>query len=336
MKKRQKCKSSSDVYQDIFSLEDPRDFPREIIPRKSDGNYYKQFKQSSRTSSLESKSDYYEAKGPKSQNKRSQRGRSLESRTSSQDSKSEYETDRISRNKSTEYLDIRNGYLESRTSSLDSKSEYYDAPSKFVDDAKNKNYKHDYDRKINFERNYGIQKISNQDNIELDHNFTHVHSISLQNVETEQSIKINRLLANIEQNTVPRTQKSTHHQSHTVDPDKHTHIWNEDIPTFCSDIPWSSKQPVTQRSTESESNIFSFDDEKIQSLQGSIDSDGCTDNAFGVVPNIDLKINEKRKNYRDVFMEIEPRIVHDLPMHQPIERTKSDPNSLARQRLNSN
>ncbi|KAJ8946054.1 hypothetical protein NQ314_008990 [Rhamnusium bicolor] len=35
-------------------------------------------------------------------------------------------------------------------------------------------------------------------------------------------------------------------------------------------------------------------------------------------------------------MEIEPRIVHDLPMHQPIERTKSDPNSLARQRLNSN
>ncbi|KAG5892962.1 hypothetical protein JTB14_015008 [Gonioctena quinquepunctata] len=330
--KRHKCKSSSDVYQDIFSMEDPRDFPREIIPRKSDGSYYKQFKQNSRTSSLESKSDYYESKNSKSSReslKKSQRDPSFGSRTSSQESKPDFDSRRgIPRNRSSEHITARNGYLESRTSSLESKSEYFDAPSKFSDDPKYMNHKHDYDRKINFERNYGIHKMQNCDDIELKRNFTHVHSISLQNVETEQNIKINRQLANLEQNTVPRAHKSSYHRSHTH------HVWPEGVTDIRN---WSSQPPITERSTESESIIFSFEDDKIQMLQESIDSDVCPDHSFGVVPNIDDKTSrfDKGKSYREVFMEIEPRIVHDLPLHQPIERTKSDPNSLARQRLSS-
>ncbi|KAJ8960751.1 hypothetical protein NQ318_020044 [Aromia moschata] len=348
--KRHKCKSSSDVHQDIFAMEDPRDLPREIVPRKSDGSYYKQFKQSSRTSSLESKSDYYEPKAAKDGPKKPHRERSFGSRTSSQESKSDYENKRNARK--AEQLDARNGYFDSRTSSVESKSEYYDAPSKFVDEPK---YKHDFDRKISFERNYGIQKFMSQDSTEAKKGFkdytgfdgiketSHVHSISLQNVETEQNIKINRILADLEQNTVPRTQKSSHHyRSHTVDHDSHrtTHIWPEAITGLPTEIDnWSAKQQSGQRSSESESNIFSFEEDKIQSLQESLDSDVCPDHGFSVVPNIDSKLKKaepkRSKNYRDVFMEIEPRIVHDLPMHQPIERTKSDPNSLARQRLNS-
>nr|CAI5841543.1 unnamed protein product [Callosobruchus analis] len=336
--KRHKCKSSSDVRQDIFLMDDPRDLPREIIPRKSDGSYYKQFKQSSRTSSLESKSDYYEPKpyiSSKENLKKSHRDRSFGSRTSSLESKSDYETKKTTKILSAEHIEARNGYLDSRASSLESKSEYYDAPSKFVVDEPKYDFKHDYDRKISFERNYGFHKVQNHDNAEINRNFTHVHSVSLQNVETEQSLKINQLLANIEQNTVPRAQKSSHHyKPQTVN----ARVWHDEIAPMAPEVPSWPQQQNTQRSTESESNIFSFDDEKIQSLQESMDSDICPDHGFSVVPNLDnqnKKLDKQRKNYRDVFMEIEPRLVHDLPLHQPIERTKSDPNSLARQRLNS-
>lgn len=337
--KHHKCKSSSDVHQDIFLMEDPRDLPREIIPRKSDGSFYKQFKQGSRTSSLESKSDYYESKTARSSKenlRKSQRDYNFSCRTSSQESKSDYETKHpvLPKNNSVQYPDSRNGFYDSRTSSLDSKSEYFDAPSKFVDEPKYPPYKHEYDRKISFERNYGIGKVQHiQDTSDINRNFTHVHSISLQNVETEQNIKINRLLSNLEQNTVPRTQKSSQqYRSQTVNQNvTSSYPWPEDVKT------WPSKYPHTQRSTESESNIFRFDEDRIQSLQESMDSDVCPDHSFGVVPNIDTTPTktEKHKTYRDIFMEIEPRMVHELPMHQPIERTKSDPNTIARQRLNS-
>ncbi|XP_015835278.1 titin-like [Tribolium castaneum] len=273
IEKRHKCKSVSDVQQDIFTMDDPRDFPREIIPRKSDGSFYKHFKVSSRTSSQESKSDYYESKTTKS---------------------------------SRESLKKSRG---SRTSSLESKSEYYDAASK-ID-----NYHHDFDRKISFERNYGTQKARDYHKKET----SHVHSISLQNVETEQNIRVSRML---EQNTVPRTHKAS---------EKTTHIWPESIAGVPTEIRTWSK-PSTQRSTESESNIFSFDEDKIQSLQDSSDADVC-DHGFSVVPNIDKK---KSKVPKEVFMEFEPRRMREpLPLHQPIERTKSDPNSLSRQRFNS-
>ncbi|XP_056634260.1 uncharacterized protein LOC130443311 isoform X1 [Diorhabda sublineata] len=319
--KRQKCKSSNDVHQNLFTIEDPRDFPREIFPRKSDGSYYKQFKQISRNSSLESKT----SKSSRESLKKSNRERGFGYRTSSQESRSDHETKKPERrNRSIEKMDTRNGFVDSRTSSVESKSEYFDAPSRFMD---NVTYQHPYDRKISFERNYGIQKVPNHDNTEINRNFGHVHSISLQNVETEQNIKINRLLSNLEQNTVPRTQKT--YKSHTVDHERHKSepIWPDDVHPV-----WFAHQESVQRSTESESNIFSFDEDKIQSLQDSLDSD----HAFSVVPNIDMiKNNDERKSFREIFMEIEPRISHDLPLHQPIERTKSDPNSLARQRLNS-
>ncbi|CAH1368466.1 unnamed protein product [Tenebrio molitor] len=327
--KRHKCKSVSDVQHDIFTMDDPRDLPREITPRKSDGSFYKNFKIGSRTSSQESKSDYHESKTGKSSReslKKANRERSYGSRTSSPDSKSDYESKR--RKTKT--------YVDSRTSSLESKSEYYDANSK-IDEPKHP-YHHEFDRKISFERNYGTQKVKHEPTAySFEESYgkketSHVHSISLQNVETEQNIRVNRMLADLEQNTVPRTQKSRSE-------DKSTHIWPDSIPGVTTEIRnWPSAKQ-TQRSTESESNIFSFDEDKIQSLQDSSDMDVCPDHSFGVVPNIDKqkKAETKRKQaLKDVFMEIEPRKIREpLPLHQPIERTKSDPNSLARQRFNS-
>lgn len=338
--RRIKCKSSSDVHQDIFMMDDPRDLPREIIPRKSDGSFYKTFKATSRTSSQESKSDYYDSKTTTKSSRESLRKTKFGSRGSSQESNPDI-IKKPKKNKSSESLG-KKSYYDSRTSSLESKSEYYDANSK-VDD-KYISYKKSYDRKIEFERNYGTQKRPENNfelnkNYEINENFdysyngmkesSHVHSISLQNVETEQHIRINR---NLEQNTVPRVQKSNQHRQ-VDNKQKTTHIWPENIAGLPTEIESWSKKQEQQRSTESESNIFSFDEDKIQSLQESSDLDG----SFGVVPDLDnvKKPEAKRRNYRDVFMEIEPRICHDLPLHQPIERTKSDPNSLARQRLNS-
>lgn len=327
LEKRHKCKSSSDVHQDILVLEDPRDFPREIIPRKSDGSFYKAIKSSSRTSSLESKTDYYECRG-----KMRKKG-SFGSRTSSQESKSDYETKR------------RPNFITSRSCSAESKSEYSDALSKTSDYSK---YHHDYDRKIHFERNYGTQK-PRHDGVVPEMTLretSHVHSISLQNVETEQSIRAK--YASLEQNTIPRTSQRSGSYSRALTAAESevkqavTHIWPEKITGMSTEIvDWSSKQ----RSTESESNIFSFDEDRIQSLQESdVEVAVSSDTSFGVVPNID-QTNKKVENgfrnaYRDIFMEIEPSRLErgrdPLLLHQPIERTKSDPNSLARQRINSN
>lgn len=327
MEKRQKCKSSSDVHQDIFTLEDPRDLPREITPRKSDGSFYKAFKTGSRTSSLESKSDYYESKI-----KLRKKG-SFGSRTSSQESKSDYD------------VKHHHNVLTSRSCSAESKSEYSDALSKTPEYPA---YHHDFDRKIHFERNYGTQKPKQESNVPETslRETSHVHSISLQNVETEQSIRAK--YGSLEQNTIPRAahKSGSYSRGSTISENEMkqavTHIWPEKISGISTEImDWAIKQ----KSTESESNIFSFDEDRIQSLQES-DAEVAvsSDTSFGVMPNV-AKVNEKMENgfrnaYRDIFMEIEPSRLErgrdTLLLHQPIERTKSDPNSLARQRINSN
>ncbi|XP_045472069.1 uncharacterized protein LOC123678860 [Harmonia axyridis] len=287
-----KCKSSSDVQ--IFMTEDPRDFPREKIPRKSDGSYYKTFKQNSRQSSLESKSDYYESKTVKSGK---ERGSSV-SRTSSQESKNDYDMKKtIKRNESG----------DSRTSSFESHSEYFDAASTKSDDKS----KHDYDRKIVFERNYGVQKPKAIEN-------GIVLPVIPCNVEPDQ------IICKSQSSESSMTPSQT-----TVTPkSKTTHIWPENIRGMSTEImDWNCSKPSTDKSTDSESNIFSFDEDKIQSIRKS-------DNACRVVPDLDLLQTSRR--FQDVFVEIEPRKCRDpLQLHQPIERTKSDPNSLARQRPNS-
>ncbi|KAL3280913.1 hypothetical protein HHI36_004140 [Cryptolaemus montrouzieri] len=305
-----KCKSSLDVHQDIFTMDDPRDLPRETIPRKSDGSFYKTFKQGSRTSSQESKSDYYESKTSRSSRESlKKKERSLGSRTSSQESKNEYDTKKtVRRNKSADDMVYKRPHeaLDSRTSSLESRSEYYDATSKSDD----KYLTHDFDRKISFERNYGTQKT--RDTKETVIETKHVHSMNVQNVETEQ-------------NRASRSSESTVTPSQTPK-QKTTHIWPESIhgmPTEIAD--WSSSKPSTDKSTDSESNIFSFDEDKIQSIQNN-------DNAFRVVPNLDLN---QTNRFKDIFIEIEPRRCRESILHQPIERTKSDPNSLSRQKVSS-
>lgn len=369
--KHHKCKSSSDVHQDIFLMDDPRDLPREKIPRKSDGSFYKTLKIGSRTSSLESKSDYYDSKMSKSSRdnlRKSGWDQSFGSRTSSQESKSDYEIKKMigtRKNKSFESLGMKQPeYVESRTSSLDSKSDYYDANSKIIDDPKyiTSKYHHEYDRKIQFERNYGTQKSSSKSSVNYDSfpsfkETSHVHSISLQNVETEQNIRANRMLSHLEQqNTIPRTHKSANYarrENNTYDGIRRrsqttTHIWPEDIagvPTEIQD--WTTKSRL-QRSTESESNIFSFDEDKIQSLQESdIELGMCVDHsAYSIVSamnqgenDLKSKTQSRNNNFREGFMEIEPKRLGDgnLALHQPIERTKSDPNSIGnRQRMGSN
>lgn len=347
--RRHKCKSSSDVHRvESVTMEDPRDLPREIIPRKSDGSFYKAFKTSSRTSSLESKSDYYDAKTTKpGRVRKSGRERSFGSRTSSQESRSDYESKRsIRENRSFDSLYKQSGYANSRTCSADSKSDYSDAalPSRQI------KYHHEYDRKIQFERNYGTQKPkrSEVDTVDVSEvssfkETSHVHSISLQNVETEYNTRTNRSLGNFEQNTIPR---ASHKRGPSyIDNERNiqtTHIWPEKIAGVPTEIKkdWSAKQ----RSTESESNIFSFDEDKIQSLQESdVDVGASLDQSFSVVPDIDQESrriqNGTRNPFKDVFVEIEPRRLEKgrepIQLHQPIERTKSDPNSLAKQRLNS-
>ncbi|ERL93484.1 hypothetical protein D910_10774 [Dendroctonus ponderosae] len=325
---RQRFKSVSD--HDIFLLEDPRDFPREIVPRKSDGSFLKHVRQTSRTSSLESKSDYYESKMSRSSRESLKRSRGVGSRTSSQESKSDYDQKKpLRKNKSSDSLERpSNRYFESGASSVDSQSEYFDAPAKH-EDAKCIE-KTDYDRKISFERNYGIQKprhLHQEAYPEFPNGFPDVYlePSHMYAVETEQSMRVGKILSDIEQNTLPIAEKAK-------PPPKTTHIWPESIiglPTEVEEI----KHSGGQRSTESESNIFSFDEDRIQSLQENSD---MSDHGFSVVPNIDVQPTKKEvRSYRDVFMEIEPRICHDLPFHQPIERTKSDPNSLARQKMNS-
>lgn len=344
--KHHKYKSSSDVHQDIFQMDDPRDFPREKFPRKSDGSFYKTFKISSRTSSLDSKSDYYEMKSSKKDKKGW--NQSFSSRTSSQESKSDYENKKITitKNISYENIGVKPDFIESRASSLDSKSDYYDAHSRIDEPPP---YHHDYDRKIQFERNYGVQKVikpsaSNYDSFPNFRETSHVHSVSLQNVETEQNIR-SKHVANLEQNTVPRTHKSTNYgrSQSSFEPGEHrksqtTHIWPESIAGLPTEIKdWSSKMKM-QRSTDTESNIFSFDEDKIQSLQESdLELGMCAEHSsYSIVSAMNknnLVDSKPRSTFRDVFMEID----HAFPTHQPIERTKSDPNSIAnRQRLGSN
>lgn len=344
---KHKYKSSNDV-QDIFMMDDPRDFPREKIPRKSDGSFYKNYKISSRTSSLESKSDYYDTKPSKTQSKDNLRKNwDKGSRTSSQESKSDYENKKAKSEtriiKSYENIGIKTDFIDSRASSLESKSDYYDANSKIDEPIE---MKYQYDRKIQFERNYGVQKP-----VKADYSFpsfqetSHVHSISLQNVETEQNIR-SKHIANLEQNTVPRTHKSTNYgRSQTsYEPEyrrsQPTHIWPEALPGVPTEITeWPTKMK-SQRSTESESNIFSFDEEKIQSLQESDMELGMTaqHSSYSIVSamnknNLNNSKPTRNSHFRDVFLEIDGT----FPMHQPIERTKSDPNSIAnRQRLGSN
>lgn len=356
--KHPKYKSSSDVHHsDIFMMDDPRDLPREKVPRKSDGSFYKTYKLRSRTSSLESKSDYYDPKPVKSSKENLRKaGWEPDSRTSSQESKSDYENKKnmtTKKIKSYESIGIKSDFIDSRTSSLDSKSDYYDANSK-IDEPPNwsSRYHHEFDRKIQFDRNYGLQSKpiksspSNYDSFPSFRETSHVHSVSLQNVETEQNIR-SKHIANLEQNTVPRTHKSTNYgrSQSSYEPSDYrkpqtTHIWPENIaglPTEITD--WSGSKIKSQKSTESESNIFSFDEEKIQSLQESdMELGMCAEHSsYSIVSamNKNNLIDSKppRNNFREVFMEIDGT----FPMHQPIERTKSDPNSIAnRQRLGSN
>lgn len=257
--------------QDIFLMDDPRDLPREINPPKSDGSFYRMVKLSSRTSSVESKSDYYDSMSSSKKLSKVSSG----SRTSSVESKSDKETKTSPK--------IVGETLKAKSSS------------------------------IIFPESFPSFK-------ELTPT-PHVHSVSLQNVETERNLRNNRT-HEPELNTIPRATKSS---------SKSTYIWPESISGLPTEIE-SKSAPATQSKSvqlESSGNIFSFDDDKIKELKESDYAEGIVEYPYPPLPVMlgDLPEILDAKN---------EEVTDELMAHPPIERTKSDPNTVTnRQRLSS-
>ncbi|XP_077295200.1 uncharacterized protein LOC143917487, partial [Arctopsyche grandis] len=411
-----KYKSDNDmnIQFDPFLMDDPRDLPREKMCVRSDGSFYKEIKRclDSRTSSQESKSDYHDSKISKSSGDSSKKSGS---RTSSQESKSEYHDHKklnyeyveISRRRSSVLYDtVKTIPLEtiSRTSSQESKSEYYDTHSSLQINersaegeaeefkVKSKTQSHEdltgeFNSKCSKSNFYNIQNPYSTFPSNIKHKETsHVHSISLQNVETEQSMRSYGKITE---------EKTSSMDSSPKDPDKKyqtmTHIWPEQIVGMNTEIDSRATKSLAyqrQRSSDAE-NIFSFDKEKIESLtnchkpdtllltDSSKDSDvplphklpamdsieyaksrshpSVLQSEFDKSTGIDFVKPNARKDTRKEeliakthFDEYNPKLILDTSSssricdsqmtytHATVERTKSDPNSLAnRQRLGS-
>uniref|UniRef100_A0A1B0DHU6 Uncharacterized protein n=1 Tax=Phlebotomus papatasi TaxID=29031 RepID=A0A1B0DHU6_PHLPP len=250
-----KSRSVADIMDDMFLNEDPRDLPREKLCVKSDGSFYNKIKYQigSRTSSQESRSDYYESKISKSsdsskkskdsvyhtdskksretiKSKHSDRS-DYNSRASSQESKESF-GDGLLKNyemptttgKKIKNLGKKVQQYE-RNSSQESKSDYYDAKMSLpslerssLDGSEDV----DSDRAI-----YSKIKVKSHDSLLSEmkstnyynsqsnystfpsnktHKTSHVHSISLQNVEIERNARSYSYRSN--ENT-PNRQAST-------------------------------------------------------------------------------------------------------------------------------
>lgn len=411
-----KCKSAADIMNDRFFMEDPRDLPREKLCVKSDGSFYKHIKKSmgSRTSSQDSKSDFFESKISKSSDSskkskdsvyhtdskksretiKSKYGSGYNSRTSSQESKESFgigemltknyempkTTGKKPKSLKTNYDSI------SRNSSQESKSDYYDAQLSMErsfegDEDFDDNLDKDLHPKVKSHESLMTEiKMQTQQNSfyetqtysstfptqknPANKTTTKVHSISLQNVETERHLKTCSNYKSPDICSVPKPI-----ETHAP---KATHIWPEEIEglsTVVADIPKSEKARAFRKKSDSE-NIFSFDKDKIESLTGSspnsegpVSVDKCRKSPdYPLTPellsefdkqNIESPHSNSKKTSRKEelmakthFEEYNPKLMIDaniqLPevftyTHATVERTKSDPNSLAnRPRLGPN
>jgi FERM, RhoGEF and pleckstrin domain protein 2 len=183
---------------------------------------------------------------------------------------------------------------------------------------------------------------------------SHVQSISLQNVEVERNAKTYSAFKSSRENTptVLNTNSS-----------KKTHIWPEEIEGLQTEISGERNSRGSGRKrSNGENNIFSFDKDKIESMTSSQSTENIAFETtekirkspdYPLTPEllseydkqkIESPNNLKPKNRKEELMakthfeEYNPKLVLDQKMqipasmpypHATVERTKSDPNSLA-------
>lgn len=358
---------------------------------------------SSRTSSQDSCSDIYNSKHCKSSQDSSKKSHdsvyhtdskksreTLKSKSSDRSGYNSRDSSQESKSGSYELDHIKNAINnivgeKSRTSSQESKSDYFDArmtPTELdnvdliVSDEFNYNYDN-FKQKMKSHDSLLSEMKSTAKSQFYDSNSTystipssnknketsHVHSITLQNVETEQHMRAHFYKKNISgkpKNTETKTTSTIH-------------IWPENIAGMHKEITEIHKDryPTHHTCTQNGENIFSFDKDKIESLT-SIENKLNDYNIPDVVkienpisttvlpsefdkqkdsPSI---INSKKDTRKEELMakthfdEYNPKLILDsqisqaamLPLihtHATVERTKSDPNNLAnRSRIGSN
>lgn len=191
---------------------------------------------------------------------------------------------------------------------------------------------------------------------------SHVQSISLQNVEVERNAKTYSAFKSSRENTP--TLKSNATNVDLFDPSKKSHVWPEEIEGLHSDITGAEKARNYRKRSNGENNIFSFDKDKIESMTSSQSTENI---AFDIAdkprkspdypltpellseydkqkiesPNVKPKSRKEELMAKTHFEEYNPKLILDqkaavttapatIPFpHATVERTKSDPNSLA-------
>lgn len=414
----EKSKSAADLINDdeFFLLEDARFLPREKLYVKSDGNFYKQIKEAMRTSSQDSKLDYYDDDNEEfnkhsvkssdsskksrdsvyhTDSKKSRENNSKGSgsggfntlsRASSQDSKQSfddgddgdiidltrvmvssknYEMPKTTGKKLQQFANRR--MSSDRTSSVESKTEYYMAEEDKAEQLENISHGNllkelassihlYYDTELTYSSTFPSSNKNgfnpcNTNQPMTPSEFTptsHVHSISLQNVVTDHSIR---------SSSKPKIDKPI------------AAIIAEQQKKLCKELSEEYRR-------SSADNIFSFDKDKIESLTESLDSPqppptiqqnmypekSKRSPEYPLTPELmsefDKQVIESphlisaKKSSRleeliakTHFEEYNPRNDNNVTKntaafyhpHATVERTKSDPNSLAnRSRLISN
>lgn len=183
----------------------------------------------------------------------------------------------------------------------------------------------------------------------------HVQSISLQNVEIERNFKTYSAFKSMSPQPVPNSKQAID----TLIPKKSTHIWPEEIEGLKTEITGIERAKNFRKKSDGD-NIFSFDKDKIESLTTSQSSENINNEksdkspVYPLTPELLSEFDKQKIESPHVkpkmttrkeelmakthFEEYNPKLLIDpkiqLPVSMPyphatVERTKSDPNSLA-------
>lgn len=186
---------------------------------------------------------------------------------------------------------------------------------------------------------------------------SHVQSISLQNVEVERNAKTYSVLK-------PGQTQPSKQNTDLFDPSKKSHVWPEEIEGLQAEITGAEKARIYRKRSNGDNNIFSFDKDRIESITSSQSTENV---AFDIAdktrkspdypltpellseydkqkiesPNVKPKSRKEELMAKTHFEEYNPKLILDQKVaaaaaasattfpHATVERTKSDPNSLA-------
>ncbi|XP_055909798.1 uncharacterized protein LOC129944412 [Eupeodes corollae] len=379
-----KCKSVADIMNEIWDSGDPRYFPREKLCVKSDGSFYKKVReiQDTQSSSQESRSDIYETK-PSRDSYCSKKSRDSLYNT---DSKKSRETTRsksslISSVASKESLiedslignyempkttgkkvrkDLGN-YHYKANSSVESKSDNYDAPPDFLQSQSLNKWSKGksigcllLDKHCSLLNGFLCENCDTNPAFNKYNQTSKVQSISLQNVEIE---KISKSLGkksseNISSNKNQEVEMATNSlRSMSIYDDQYVQHHHKKCQV----------NVAIRRKSDSE-NIFSFDQDKIESFtscdkedeQSNCDNKNENRQDYPLTPELLSEFDKQLKTpkleritrkeelmAKTHFEEYNPKVKSNqsrqltnvlVPLthsHVTVERTKSDPNSLA-------